>query len=273
MASPPDIAVIGPLARSADDLETALRLMAGPDALDAPLRADLPTLTEPLPALRIAVWSSDPFCPPSAAVAARLQAVVDALAQAGAHIDPCARPGFDPAQGHRVYSALLAVAMSGGLDDAAFAQAQARAAALAADDDSDRARQLRWQTMPARRWHHLNEARHRIRLAWHAFFQTHDLLLTPIMPTPAFAHDHRPFGQRTLAIDGVDTPYFHQTFWAGLAALAQLPATVIPAGCADDGLPVGVQIIGPAWGDLRTIGLAQRLQGMGFGFRVPPAAA
>jgi amidase len=43
--SPTDISVIGPLARSADDLETALRLMAGPDALEAAgLQLDLPEL-------------------------------------------------------------------------------------------------------------------------------------------------------------------------------------------------------------------------------------
>ena len=61
-----------------------------------------------------------------------------------------------------------------------------------------------------------------------------------------------------------------QTFWAGLAGVAYLPGTVIPAGRDDEGLPVGVQIIGPAYGDLRTIQLAQRLEAMGFGFTPPP---
>jgi amidase len=45
---------------------------------------------------------------------------------------------------------------------------------------------------------------------------------------------------------------------------------VIPAGQARDGLPVGVQIIGPAHGDRRTIQLAQRLERMGFAFTPPP---
>jgi amidase len=61
-----------------------------------------------------------------------------------------------------------------------------------------------------------------------------------------------------------------QTFWAGLAGVSYLPGTVIPAGRDDEGLPVGVQIIGPAYGDLRTIQLAQRLEAMGFGFVPPP---
>jgi Asp-tRNA(Asn)/Glu-tRNA(Gln) amidotransferase A subunit family amidase len=44
---------------------------------------------------------------------------------------------------------------------------------------------------------------------------------------------------------------------------------VFPAGLAGDGLPVGLQIIGPAFSDLRTIQLAQRLEQLGFGFAPP----
>ena len=43
----------------------------------------------------------------------------------------------------------------------------------------------------------------------------------------------------------------------------------MPAGWTAKGLPVGLQIIGPAYSDLRTIQLAQRLERMGFGFVAP----
>jgi len=268
--TPPDIAVVGPLARSAADLETMLRAMAGPDAFDPPLTAALPALTTPPPAWRVAVWDDDPGCPVSAAVRARVQAVAAALAEAGATVDHAARPDFPPAHSHRVYAQMLAVVMSAGLDDDEFAQRQAQAAGLHADDDSDTARQLRWQTMPARSWHRLNEARTWLRWAWHRFFEHWDVLVTPIMPTTAYPHDHRPFGQRSIAVDGTDHPYFGQTFWSGLAGIAQLPATVVPAGPGPDGLPIGVQLIGPAWSDFRLLGIAQRLESMGFAFRPPP---
>ena len=71
-------------------------------------------------------------------------------------------------------------------------------------------------------------------------------------------------------VDGQTVPYFSQTFWAGLSGVAYLPSTIIPTGPAADGLPIGVQIIGPAYGDLRTIQLAQRLEQLGFTFRAPP---
>ena len=90
------------------------------------------------------------------------------------------------------------------------------------------------------------------------------------MATPAFAHDHQRFEKRTIKVDGVPQPYFQQIFWAGLAICAYLPATIVPGGLSADGLPVGVQIIGPEFGDLKTIGLAKLLESAGFAFTPPP---
>lgn len=269
--TPTDISVIGPLARGAGDLAVALRLMAGPDLLEADgLALRLPALDGPLSALRIALWTTDPMCPVSAAVGARVEAVAAALARQGARIDAAARPDFSAAHSHEVFSALLASAMAARLPDDTFASLVARADRLDPADDSAAARQLRWQTMRTRDWARLNEARSQLRWAWQRFFQQHDFLIAPIMPTTAFAHDQAPFGERRLEIDGQRYPYFMQTFWAGLAGVAYLPATVIPGGPSPDGLPIGVQIIGPAYGDLRTIQLAQRLEQLGFAFVPPP---
>ncbi|MEN9628555.1 MAG: hypothetical protein RJA10_1782 [Pseudomonadota bacterium] len=272
--TPTDISVIGPLARSADDLATTLRLLAVPDVIEARgLRVDLPLLTEPTASLRVAVWRTDAMCPVSAAVQARVDAVAAALAAQGARIDDQARPAFSAEHSHGLFMGLLGSAMSNRLPDDEFAKAVAQAEALSADDHGPLARQLRAQTLRARGWARLNEARTQLRWAWHRFFEQHDVLVTPVMSTTAFAHDHRPFGERTLMVDGTPQPYFGQIFWAGLAGVAMLPATVIPAGAGPDGLPIGVQIIGPAYGDLRTIGLAQRLEAMGFAFTPPPGLA
>lgn len=270
--TPTDISVIGPLARSADDLEVALKLMAGPDLLEsAAMRAELPPLDKPVSRLRVAVWKTDAMCPSSRDVIARVEAVAAALAGQGAVIDESARPDFSAEHSHETFSALLSAAMAARLPDADFAAAVARAESAAPDDRSVATQQARWQTQRVRDWARINEARTKIRWAWHRFFEQFDFLLTPVMPTSAFPHDHAPFGQRTVAVDGVAHPYFMQTFWAGLAGVAHLPATIVPAGSCSAGLPIGVQIIGPAFGDLRTIHLAQRLEAMGFAFRPPPA--
>ena len=127
--------------------------------------------------------------------------------------------------------------------------------------------------MRARDWAGLNERRTRLRWAWHEFFQKYDVLITPIMPTTAFPHDHRPEHQRTIVVDGVERAYSTQLFWAGLSGVAYLPSTIIPTGPAADGLPIGVQLIGPHYGDMKLIDLAERLEGLGFGFRPPPGYA
>ena len=115
-----------------------------------------------------------------------------------------------------------------------------------------------------------NEARTHYRWAWHEFFKQYDVLICPISATPAFPHDHRAFGERALMIDGESRPYFEQVFWAGLAICSYLPGTIIPTGPNGDGLPVGVQLIGPEYGDLKTIGLAKLLEREGFAFTPPP---
>ncbi len=269
--TPTDISVIGPLARSAHDLELALRLLSPPDAIEARgLRVDLPALTEPTQALRVAVWRSDALCPVAAAVQARVGAVAQALAGQGAQVSETARPGFEAAHSHAVFQGLLQAAMSARVPDAEFAQLVAQAAALDPADQGPAAQVLRAQTLRARDWQRLNEARTQIRWAWHRFFQEVDVLITPVMSTTAFPQDEGPFGERSIVVDGQRLPYFSQIFWAGLAGVAQLPAVVVPGGTAPDGLPVGVQLIGPAYGDLRMVQLAQRLEALGFGFTPPP---
>lgn len=269
--TPTDISVIGPMARSADDLELVLDLLAKPDAIEARGGAvHLPGL-EPGAGLRVAVWDSDPFCPSSAAVRARIAAVAQALHGQHLQVDTRARPDFSPEHSHAVFSGLLHSAMSARTPDAEYAAMVREADALPPEDTSPRAMVLRAQTLRARDWQRLNEQRTRLRWAWHRFFEQWDCIITPVMPTTAFAYDHRPFGQRTVDVDGSAQPYFNQIFWAGLAGVAQLPAVVVPAGPADDGLPVGVQLIGPHFGDRRLVQIAHRLQALGFGFVPPPA--
>ncbi len=265
-----DIAVVGPMARSAHDLELALRLVAAPDELEqAGMTYQLAGLSKPVSALRVAVWHSDPVCPASADVQARVEAVAQALAREGAHVDAKARPALTGARSHALFHKLLMAAISAGIQQPAFDASIAKAAQLPVGDTSEAATVIRAQTMRMRDWLQLNEARTKLRWAWHEFFKDFDFMITPIMPTSAFAHDHRPFGERTIDVDGTALPYFNQSFWAGLAGVVLLPATVIPTGPDAKGLPIGVQIIGPMFGDLKTIQLAQHLETLGFAFQAP----
>jgi amidase len=50
--------------------------------------------------------------------------------------------------------------------------------------------------------------------------------------------------------------------WIALAGVAYLPSTVVPVGSSDDGLPIGVQIIGPYLHDRTTLHLARHIEAL-----------
>ena len=270
--SKPDISVIGPLARSAHDLETAIMTMAGPDDIMARgYRLNLPRLGQGgLRGLKIAVWKDDATSPVSADVQARVDQVAAACRDAGATIDEAARPDFDPARGHETYSVLLQATMAARMPDAEYESLKQYVDRLDPADDSASARVFRAQVASFKLWKQNDERRSHLRWKWHEFFKSYDLVLMPVMPTAAFKHDHRPMGDRSTIIDGEARPYFEQVFWAGIASTSYLPSTVIPTGLNADGLPIGVQIVGPEYGDLITIGAAQLMEAAGFRFTPPP---
>ena len=94
-------------------------------------------------------------------------------------------------------------------------------------------------------------------------------MLCPVMPTPAFKHDHAEASARRLDVDGQAQSYTNNFVWAGPATPVGLPATVAPIGRTATGLPIGVQIIGPHLEDLTPIQFAQLLE-QAFGGFVPP---
>ena len=138
------------------------------------------------------------------------------------------------------------------------------------NDQSEAAKVFRAQVSSFKTWKSFDERRCHLRWKWHQFFADYDLMISPIMPTAAFEHDQRQFGERTITVNNEERPYFEQVFWAGLTGVSYLPSTVIPTGLNNESLPIGIQIIGPEFGDLITIGAAQALEADGFAFTPPP---
>ncbi len=271
-----DIAVIGPLARTAADLEAALRLIAGPDAIDAAgWRLELPPPRRTaLADWRVAVMLDDRNAEVDRSVQDAIRALADWLAAQGATVSDTARPAIDTDEAMRTYVHLLRSATAAGVPPAVFEEERRLAAALPPGDDSYRARMLRANTGLHRDWLPANERRHRMRHAWAAFFRDWDLLLCPAASSAAFPHDQEgERWQRMVTVNGKRVPTTDQLFWAGFSGMALLPSTVAPAGLSPEGLPIGVQIIGPQYGDLSCIAFAAALERGWRGFVAPPGYA
>ena len=93
-----------------------------------------------------------------------------------------------------------------------------------------------------------------------ALFRRFDFLLSPTISRPALALDHDPFepitigGETAGSIRGAWYPYL----WP--FNLSGHPAVTLPCGWSADGLPIGLQIVGPWYADRRVLALAAQLE-------------
>ncbi len=267
-----DISVVGPLARTAQDLRTALDVMAGPDETDGPgWKLNLPSATKTrLANFKVAVMLSEPNSAVDREMTDVLQALVDKLAAAGVTVDDAARPEIDFYRAHELYVLLLRAATSSRMDPELIEAQKAEAAALHPGDDSYYARMLRANTMSHPEWLRLNDERAHLRRAWAAFFEEYDLLLCPVAASAAQPHDHE--GERwtrTITVNNEQVLTTDQLFWAGISGVVYLPSSVAPAGLTRSNLPVGIQIVGPNFGDHTCIEFARLIE-ENFGGFVPP---
>jgi amidase len=270
-----DLIVIGPMARSAADLSLLLDVIAGPDPLEAgkAYQLSLPAARhDALKDFRVLVIDSDPLMPTDTVVRAAIERLANGLEKAGADVARKSPLWPDFATTSQLFMRLLLSFVSVGLDPEAHAGAIAAAASLPATDISLVAERLRGIALSHRDWLLADGARARLRAQWRALFESFDAVICPIMPTPAFPHDHSSTpDQRRINIDGKDYPSTDQLACPGIANLTGLPATAVPIGRSPEGLPVGVQIVGPWLEDRTPLKLAELIEREFGGFAPPPA--
>jgi len=260
-----DLAVAGPMARTVDDLELGMDILAGPNAWeDIGWSLKLPpSRHRELSDFRVAVWVDDAFCPVSSEARALLDGAVTSLEEGGARIDREARPAFEFAYASRVFDRLLNSTLAGGVPLKQIEEIAASARAAGKDNPHVAIRHREWLTA--------NERRLQMRRKWRSFFEQWDVVLMPVTPTVAIKHDHSdPMPARTVDIDGQQRPYVDLMKWMGLTGVSFLPATVVPVGLTSGGLPVGIQIAGPYLEDRTTLQLARLLSARIGGCQTPP---
>ncbi len=241
-----DLAVIGPMARSAADLSLLLDVIAGPDPMEAGKAYTLalpPPRHGALKSFRVLVIDTDPVLPTNAAVRAAIDRLAANLGKADVKIERQSPLLPDFAASSRLYMRMLLSFLGATFAPEIHAGALEAAAKLAPDDISLAAERLRGIALSHRDWVLADGARARLRAQWRELFGT----------------------------DGKDYVYPDQLAWPGIATLPGLPATAIPIGLSPEGLPVGVQIVGPWLEDRTPLKLAELIEREFGGFVPPPA--
>ncbi len=269
----PDISVGGPLARSVSDLEIALDVLAGPDEIEAAgWRLELPApRATAFKDFRVAVMVDDACVATDEEYQQKILDLAKALDDAGAKVSLTARPEVDMARAFWIYMRLLRSFTMGRLPDEDLVIWAERLAALEPGEEGRLADVARASHLSHKDWLDAHEEREQHRWAWHRFFQDWDVLLAPVAAGPAFPHDQeveRIF--RTIPVNGRPENTTDQLFWAGLFGVVSLPSTVCPLPLHSSGLPLGLQIVGPQFGDRTTLAFGKLVEEAFGGYRPPP---
>jgi amidase len=262
---PAELPAAGPLARSARDLQLALEVLGGPDTPErAAYRWKMPApRRKTLREYRLGYVIDDPFCPLDAPVRDVLASAIDALRKRGARLSEGWPVGVDPAAQNACFGWLLGAFFSQTVGDADFERMR----------EATRHTHNPWlqaQTATHREWLRQSSLRLQARAIWQEYFTTHDAFLMPVTFVAAFPHDHREMSARTIATSSGPRAYTDLSAWSSFATLTGCPATVAPVGRTGDGLPVGMQILGPYCEDATTIDVAHRMADVIGGFTAPP---
>ena len=267
-----DLSVTGPLARGPEDLDLVMDLVVRPSLPDRKAYSITlpPARKKNLKEYRIGLWLDDPAFPVESSVGDRLQEAADKLAKAGAHVED-KRPEIDFARSDEIYLDLLNLATVWSTPQEDYDQILDVIKQPVEPGQERMARTIQGMTKSHREWQFLHIERLKLRQKWADFFEEFDALLCPAVRIPAFEHDHTVISQRFTRVNGEDQPHVSVLLpWAGLTIMAYLPATVAPVGLTPEGLPVGVQIVGPYLEDRTTIHLARLMKDVTGGFTPPP---
>lgn len=242
-----DVAVLGPLARSAKDIRLALQVVAGPiPPADKAYKWSLSASRHcRLTDFRVGVILDDPAGRTTTEVGAVLSNLIDDLSAQKISIVQGWPEGFDIRTSQATFDGMI--------DDYLFFQ-------FGEADPTTRLNELIDR----------DAQRTKLQALWQEYFADVDVFLCPTTFTTAPRPDDRPFDQRTISTTTGQRSYFDLEAWISHPSIAGLPALTAPAGLAADGLPVGLQVVGARYDDNTVITFAELLAEQIGGYR-PPA--
>lgn len=236
------LAHTGPITKSVADAALMLDVITGPDhrdwsALPSPTSVFRDARRDDLTGVRVAYSPTLGFADAARILHPEVAAAVEAAARTfeelGAHVEQVDPPISDPVEEFHVLWFAGAAASVAALPEHGRDGIESGLAEIAAEGS----------TLSAVDWLRANNKRMELGLAMGRFHLDHDLLLTPTVPIPPFAADRE-------VPDGWSRPRW--TSWTPFTYpfnMTQQPAASVPCGFTGDGLPIGLQVVGPRHSD------------------------
>jgi amidase len=260
------LAAGGPMARTAEDLEAGLQILAGLERPESKaMKWTLPAARHRnLRDFRIGYILEDPSVPVSAETRAVVESAVRACERAGAKIVEGWPAGFNFPELIDMYLFMLG-AFSFSMTPVEH-QPQARSRF-----EAESGQMAKGALSTFAEWQRCNLKRLACRTLWEKYFESFDVFLSPVMFTAAILHDHRPLEQRIVRTpEGREQSFMDLLAYITPASFTGCPATAAPAGLSRSGLPVGLQIMGAYMEDATPICFAGLLANEIGGFQAPP---
>jgi Asp-tRNA(Asn)/Glu-tRNA(Gln) amidotransferase A subunit family amidase len=254
------IGVVGPMARTIDDLKLLFEVIAGPDdgdACAAPVPLRWPPASQ-VKQLKVGYFEDDGRTAVTGEIREAVRVAADALSRAGFQVERFRPDGLEQA---RLLWKKFFVKVGGLIIDPMFRDHQ--------QDQSPVLNEfLNWSAAEPELGGidllHSWIRRDVLRSEFLAQMREYPILLCPPAAIPAFRH-----GERTWIIDGNSVHYLDAWSYTEWFNLLGNPAAVVPMTQSADGLPIGVQIVGRPWEEENVLVVAAEVERASGGWRKP----
>jgi Asp-tRNA(Asn)/Glu-tRNA(Gln) amidotransferase A subunit family amidase len=255
------LGVVGPMTRTVADLKVLFEVMQGSDDGDicaAPVPLHWRNESE-IKRLKIGYFEDDGRTMVTQEIRQAVRTAADALTRTGFQVEPFRPDGLD--QAREIWRKFF-VKIGGDLIGPMFHGREGDLSPTLKQflEMSEREPALSGDAL-LQAWF----ARDSLRTRFVAQMRRYPILLCPVAAIPAFRH-----GERSWEIDGKTVEYLDAWSYAAWFNLLGNPAVVVPISQSNEGLPIGVQIVGRPWQEEEVLSVAAIVERECGGFRIPP---
>ena len=244
---------VGPMASTVRDIALSLSVLSGVDGRDhyaVPLPPpEVTDLGGPLPKLRVGWCADGPFAPVSSEVRETVEKAASSFEELGCRVEPVALQSWEELRPQETSGVIITAEGAHYLGPIVAGREDQLAPSMR--------RRLQLPSPTLREYVEVISRLEAFRRTTLHYFSDHDLLLCPTGPVPAHPHD-----STDLAVGDQIVPGRNALSATIPANLTGSPAISVPFGWSQEGLPIGVQLIGRHFDEATVLRAASALEAL-----------